>query len=124
MTAQFVEIAGHAMAVLPRDEFKKIAADAEKWGDLAAAVAAEQRRADGEEYMPANVVDRLLAGEHPLKVWREHRGMTATRLGEIVGRGSSMISKLEKGKAEGGIKLWKSIADALEIDLEDLVPSN
>lgn len=122
MTAQFVEIAGAQMVLLSRAEFDRLNEAAEHYSDIVAAVEAQQRKEAGEEYVPAEVVRQLLDGENPLKVWRKYRGMTLDALAEAVGRQGSFISKLEKGKAEGGIKLWKDIAVALRVDLDDLLP--
>ena len=36
------------------------------------------------ETVPIAVVDRLLAGESRLRVWREHRGMTAAKLAKVL----------------------------------------
>ena len=121
MTEQFVEIAGQQMVLLTRPEFDKLATAAENYADIEAAVSAQQRREAGEEYVPVELVDRLMAGESPLKVWREYRGLTLEGLGERVGRQGSMISKLEKGRNEGGIKLWQALAKALSVDLDDLI---
>lgn len=121
MTEQFVEIAGQQMVLLTRPEFDKLATAAENYADIEAAVSAQQRREAGEEYVPMELVDRLLGGESPLKVWREYRGFTLEGLGELVGRQGSMISKLEKGRNEGGIKLWQALAKALSVDLDDLI---
>lgn len=110
------------MVLLSREEFDRLNEAAEHYSDIVAAVEAQQRREAGEEYVPAEVVRQLLDGESPLKVWRKYRGMTLDVLAEAVGRQGSFISKLEKGKAEGGIKLWKDIAVALKVDLEDLLP--
>ena len=102
MTAQFVEIAGAQMVLLSRAEFDRLNEAAEHYSDIVAAVEAQKRKEEGEEYVPAEVVRQLLDGESPLKVWRKHRGMTLDSLAEAVGRQGSFISKLEKGKAEGG----------------------
>jgi DNA-binding XRE family transcriptional regulator len=122
MTVQQIEIAGQQMVLLTRQEFEQLAEAAESYADIEAAVRAEQRREAGEEYVPIELVDRLMAGENPLKVWREYRGLTLDALGAMVGRKGSMISKLEKGRNEGGIKLWQALAKALSVDLDDLLP--
>lgn len=122
MTAQFVEIAGSPMVILSREEFSRLSEAAECYAEIVSAVEAQRRRDEGEEYIPAEVVSRLVSGENPLLVWRNYRGLTLDALGERVGRKGSFISKLEKRKAEGGIRLWHDLAKALEVDLDDLVP--
>ena len=121
MTAQFVEIAGTQMVLLSRDEFARLAEAAEHYEDIVAAVKGQERREAGEEYFPAELVKQLLDGENPLKVWRTYRGFTLESLADQVGRQGSFISKLEKGRAQGGIKLWQQIAKVLKVDLEDLL---
>ena len=121
MTVQFVEIAGAQMVLLTREEFARLSADAENYADIVSAVEAQKRREEGEEYIPAEVVSKLLAGENPLKVWRNHRGLTLQQLGDKVGRRASCISKLELGQSEGGIKIWHALAKALDLDIDDLI---
>ena len=70
MTAQTLDIAGQQMVLLSQAEFERLMEAAENYADIEAAVAARQRREAGEEYFPAALVDRLLDGENPLKVWR------------------------------------------------------
>jgi DNA-binding XRE family transcriptional regulator len=123
MTAQFVEIAGAQMVLLTREEFNRLSDAAEHYDDIVAAVEAQKRREAGEEYIPADVVGKLVAGENPLKVWRKYRGFTLRELAEKVGHQDSFISKLETGRSEGGVKLWQQLAKALDVDLEDLIPS-
>ena len=122
MTVQHIEIAGQSMVLLTRREFERLADAAENYSDICAAVEAQSRRETDDEYLPAEVVDRLLAGDSPLRVWRQHRGLTLEALANQVGCGSSMISKLEKGRNEGGIRLWKALAEALEVSVDDLLP--
>src|SRR3546814_1789764 len=79
MTVQIIEVAGNRMAVLPEDEYRRLLDVVEDREDRAAASQAEERRKAGEEYIPASVVDKLMAGERPLKVWRRFRGLTKDR---------------------------------------------
>lgn len=121
MTAQFVEIAGEQMVLLTQGEFQRLKEFAEHYADILAAVNAQKRREAGEEYIPADVVNELVSGENPLKVWRNYRGFTLQTLADRVGRTPSFISKLERGQNEGGVKLWQMLANVLEIDLDDLI---
>jgi len=117
-----IEIAGTQMVMLTRKEFDALTEAAEHYADIVAAVEAQKRREAGEEYVPAEVVEQLIAGENPLKVWRNYRGLSLAALGEMVGRQASFMGKLEKGVNEGGIKLWQALAKALDVDLDDLLP--
>jgi len=45
------------------------------------------------------VVDRLIAGEAPLRVLREHRGLTQGRLAEACGVSKAHVAQLESAPA-------------------------
>ncbi len=94
-----------------------LAADA---AENAADVAAFRAAAD-EEVLPHAVVKRLVAGEHPLKVFREYRGLTQAELAEKAGTKPAYLSQVETGKRAGGRKLLARLARALEVELADLL---
>ncbi len=79
MTVKILEADGKpAFAVIPIDEYRELLDLVDDIRDAAAlARAARQYGAGGDETIPASVVDRLLAGEDPIRVWREHRGLSA-----------------------------------------------
>lgn len=122
MVVQFLEIGGQTMAVLPVGDYEQLLNIAEDKSDISAALDSEKRRANGEEYFPAEMVDRLLAGENALKVWRQYRMLTLRQLGLIVGAASSYLSEIENGKRQGRPALWRKLAEALGVDMEDIVP--
>lgn len=122
MTVQIVDIAGQRMAILPEAEYRQLAEIAEENADIDAAIRAERRHAEGEEYVPAAIVARLVNGEPPLKVWREYRGLTQQELGERLGLSKMMISGLETGKRDTSSRNWRRLADTLSVDIDDLIP--
>lgn len=122
MNVQIIEIAGNRMAVLPEDEYRQLLDVVEDREDRDAASEAERRRLSGEEYIPASVVDALLAGESPLKVWRQYRGLTQTELASRIDVSKMTISGMEKGARSGSVKVWRALAEALSVSLDDLLP--
>ena len=104
---------------IPRSEYEALRAAVDSFEDAAAAAAYRATRA--EESVPIEVVDRLLAGEHPLRVWRRHRGMTQQALAEAIGIGKAYLSEIESGKKDGSIRVIKAAAGVLDVDLDDLV---
>jgi DNA-binding XRE family transcriptional regulator len=122
MTAQIVEIAGQKMAMLPMADYVRLLDIAEDKADALAAEMAEQRRRAGEEYLPVEMVDRILSGESALRTWRKHRGVTLEKLAAIVGSGKSTLSELESGKTQGRPALWRAIASALDVSVDDILP--
>jgi DNA-binding Xre family transcriptional regulator len=75
----------------------------------------------GGEHIPAAVVDRLADGEAPLRVWREHRGLSLRALAAKAGISAAMLSEIENGKKEGSVRTLAALARALGLDLDDLV---
>lgn len=95
---------------------------AEEAVDAAAVRQFKEQLAKGEEEMlPAAMVDRMLAGESPVRVWREHRGLTAQDLAALAGITQPYLSQIENGKREGGIESTKKLASALGLTIDDLV---
>jgi hypothetical protein len=122
MGAQIVEIAGKKMAVLPVDDYERLLDLAEDRADILAAERAEERRNAGEEYVPAELVDRILDGENPLRVWRQYRNLSLKQLSEGSGVGLSYISELERGLKNGPGRVWGKLARALNVSVEDILP--
>jgi DNA-binding XRE family transcriptional regulator len=71
--------------------------------------------------LPVALVERKLAGEHPLRIWREKRNLTGNRLAALSGVPQSYISDIETSKKPGSIVALTKLARALEIQIDDLV---
>ncbi|MDZ7596030.1 MAG: helix-turn-helix transcriptional regulator [Thiobacillus sp.] len=107
--------------VLPWDEYQAMLEALEDRADAAALAGFSERLARGEEEtLPAVMVERLLGGESPVRVWREHRGFTQAQLGEAAGVAQSMVAMIESGDRRGTMDTLASIARVLKIDLDDL----
>lgn len=122
MSVQFIEINGRKMAVLPVDDYERLMEAVEDQDDIAAAERAERRRTAGEEYVPSEMVDRLVDGENALRVWRQYRQLSIARLAEVSGINKATISQLENEKAFGRPATWRSLADALRVTVDDILP--
>ena len=94
--------------------------------DLAAVAAAEAREAAlGEEkaradYLPIELVRRLSAGEHPVRVWRVHRGLGRDALAAAAGIAPSYLSEIETRHKPDSFGALAKLAKALHISLDDL----
>lgn len=123
MSVQILRANGKPVfAVLPIDEYRRLLGLAEDANDAEALHRAAKRHASGnEETIPAEVVDRLLAGESPIRVWRGHRRLTAAVLAEMIGVSPAHISALETGKGEPSISLLKKLAAILGVNAGSLV---
>ncbi|TQE98580.1 MAG: helix-turn-helix transcriptional regulator [Spiribacter salinus] len=124
MTAQIIRKDGRPeYAIVPWKDYETLVRKAEELDDTFAydrAVAELQQGHD--ELVPAEVVNRLLAGEPPIRVWREYRGLTQSELAARSGLSQSYVAMLERGARRGTIDKLGRLAQALELDTEDLLP--
>lgn len=122
MSVQILEANGKpTFALMPYAEYLALRELADDADDAARLARFARRYAKGEvDTVPIAVVDRLLAGETRLRVWREHRGMTAARLASTVGVTPAHVSKLESGRGEPSVSLLRKLAKALAVQLDDL----
>jgi DNA-binding Xre family transcriptional regulator len=72
------------------------------------------------ECVPISVIDRLIARENPVRVWREHRGHSLRQLAQRVGMGIGYLSQIENDERKGTVDTLKKIVAALNVDLDDL----
>ncbi|MEQ9606360.1 MAG: helix-turn-helix transcriptional regulator [Kiloniellaceae bacterium] len=75
-----------------------------------------------EEVIPAEVVKRLDAGESPVRVFREWRGMTQGQLAAAIEVDQSFISKIEAGTKHPTAANLGRLARALKVDADLLLP--
>ena len=123
MKAQIIKRDGRPeYAVIPYQEYRRLLADAEMLADVRDFDAARQALAAGdEEAISSEVVDRLLDGEHPVRVWREYRGISAAELAKACGVTPAAISQIESGKRKSSVQLLQKIARALEVELDAVI---
>jgi hypothetical protein len=121
MKAQVIERDGRPeWAVIPWPDYQRLLELAEERADIAAAESAAVALADGEELIPGEVVKRLVAGEPPLKVWREYRGLDRAALGAKAGVAENLIARWEAGQAPIDADALGRLAASLAIDADDL----
>nr|WP_086491388.1 helix-turn-helix transcriptional regulator [Novosphingobium panipatense] len=110
------------MVTIPIEEYQALQEAAEDLADIRASerVKAAVERGD-DEYVPAELVNRILAGESPLRVWREYRGLTQLALSEAAGVSRAQIAQIEGTKQVGSVQTLRKLADALTIAIDDLV---
>ena len=81
----------------------------------------DRAKAEGGEFFPAEIVDRLLAGESPVRVYRKYRGLTQKQLAEAAGIDAVTLSQIETGRRAGSLKTLAAIAKALGVGAGDLM---
>ena len=106
---------------IPKDEYLRLKAIEEDMADLNSAADVLARiKAATEELIPSAVVDQLLAGDAPLTVWREHRGLSQAELARQSGVNRIQIIDIEAGRKTGSAATLKKLATALKVDMDDL----
>jgi DNA-binding XRE family transcriptional regulator len=119
MSVQFIENNGHKQyAIVPIDIYNNLLEKAEWLEDVDAY---EKAKHDDDELVPSDVVKRLLSGENKIKVWREYRTLSQAELAKLSGIELTSIAQMEGGKRTGSVLVFKKIAEALQLDLDDLV---
>jgi DNA-binding XRE family transcriptional regulator len=81
---------------------------------------AQGTEANRSDYLPAELLDLLLAGEHPVRVWRRHRGLTREALAVSAGVAPSYVTEIETGKKPGSFDALAKLAAALQISLDEI----
>ena len=64
---------------------------------------------------------RLLAGESPVRIWREKRAMTQRALAAAAAIPAGYLSEIESRKKPGSVAAYRALATALAVPMEDLV---
>lgn len=72
------------------------------------------------DYLPIELVGQLCAGEHPVRVWRRHRGLTREALAGAAGVAPSYVTEIETRKKPGSFEALAKLAAALKISLDDI----
>ena len=112
---------------LRRADYEAILEALEDLEDIAAlnAAAVDEARLGKEAYradcLPSELVDRMLAGESPVRIWREHRKTSGKDLAAAAGVAPGYLSEIENGKKPGSLDAMAKIAKALKVSMDDLV---
>ena len=117
MKTQIIEKKGRWFAVVPLKDFEQLQHDSEMLDDIRAYDAAKTRK---EEAFPSEVAARLVAGEHPIRVFRDYRGLTQEQLAKTAGIARAYVAELEAGRKQGSVSVLRAISAALKLDLDDI----
>src|SRR3989338_11657265 len=122
MKTQIIEKSGEPeYAVIPYQHYLKLLEALEIVEDIRNYKQGLLAIKEGEELIPGEIVDKLLDGENPIKVWREYRKMTQEDLAIKSGISKPYLSQLETGKRQGSASCLQAIAHALNVTIDDLM---
>src|SRR5579883_3307378 len=103
---------GERLVMLPEAEYRRLVA------------AADGRARAGHVAVPAEYANRIFAGESPVRVYREWRGLAARELASRAGISAGHLSDIENGRRAPSQEMRAKLAGALGIEPEDLEPAN
>ena len=109
-----------AFAVIPWRDYERLTRE-----DAEAILSDEEHydraTASNDESFPIEVVDQLLAGQNPISVYRNYRGLTQNALAAAAGINTVYLSQIETGKRTGSAKTLAALAKALQVTVDDLI---
>lgn len=109
-----------AFAVVPIDLWERVR---ENLDDADAVAAYDRAVAQDDGFtIPAAVMRAELDGSHPVRAWREHRGLTLQALADAAGISNAYVSQIEGGKRAGTAATLKKLAKVLRVPLDALQP--
>jgi DNA-binding XRE family transcriptional regulator len=106
------------MITIPIEDYARLMEAAD---DLADLQAVGDYKVDPKPGVHSEFVARMLAGESLLKLWREHRGYSQNELGKITGVNRIQIGDIEDRGKTGSVITLKKLANALNIQVDDLL---
>lgn len=111
-----------ATVTLSRRDFEALVEELEDAQAVAAYRHAKAQIAtEGSDPLPVEMVERLIAGENPVRVWRQHRKLTARALAAKAGVNAGYLSMIENNHKPGSIAAMTRLAAALDLRIDDLV---
>jgi DNA-binding XRE family transcriptional regulator len=117
MKTEIIKRNGKPFVVVPLKDYEHLLHNAEMFDDIRAYDAAKAKK---EESFPAAVAERLAAGEHPIRVFRNYRELTQQALAKKIKIARPYLAEIESGRKQGSVDVLKSIAKALKIELDDI----
>lgn len=122
MKAQIIEKDGHPeFAVIPYADYQHFLELLEDEVDARTIAEFHEAYTTGREFLvPDGIMQRELAGESPVKLWREHRGLTQQELATRAGISKPYLSQIETGKRQGTVETLSAIARSLDVPLDVL----
>jgi ribosome-binding protein aMBF1 (putative translation factor) len=59
---------------------------------------------------------------HPVRIWREHRGLSPQALADKAAMARSYLVEIESHKKPGSVAVYRRLANALGVAVDDLLP--
>lgn len=109
------------MVTITQDEYDRLRRAADDLEDLLVYDRAKADIASGaDELIPAEFAKRLIAGESPVRVYRDLRQFTQQGLADLSGVNRVQIADIEAGRSKGSVATLGKLAGALRVTIDDL----
>ena len=124
MSTQIIERNGKPeYAVVPYAEYEALLDRLEDLEDIQAIDNFHRALERGEEELiPSEVVDAILAGENPVRIWRQYRDVTQSVLAEAAKVSTAYVSQVESSKRQPSAMVLRAMAAKLDVDMDQLMP--
>ena len=118
--------AGERLAIMPAEDYEALISQSANADEDKADLARIDEvlsviQETGSNAISLEAMKRILAGENPIRVWREERGMSRKDLAAKAGIKPNYVSMIEGGERKGSPPILKRIAKTLGVDMEELV---
>ena len=113
---QRLKVGGQFYVFMPFDEYQALAKSASA---LSKALTEPENVHEFTSTVPV-----VKNGDGNLRAWRKHRGLTLDELAAMAGTRKSFLSQIENGNMLGRATLWRTLAEALDVSIEDILPLN
>jgi len=68
-------------------------------------------------------IERLLAGENPVRLWRQKRGLSQRALAAAAGMQPGYLAEIETGRQPGSVDAYQRLSAALDVPVHPLLPN-
>lgn len=110
------------LVLIPANELKKLLADSQMLADIRAYDSAKiELKQAYNKIIPFELLERRIAGESHLKIWREYHKITQEKLAEISGISKAVIKSIEDNNRRASIFTLTKLSSALNVSLAQLV---
>jgi DNA-binding XRE family transcriptional regulator len=113
---QRIKVAGEYYVLMPLEEYDAIANSAN--------LISSRLREPKEVKEVRNETPVFSEGKSKLRSWRKHRDLTQIELAKRAKISASYFVQIENGSRTGKPALWRALAEALNVSIEEILPES